>query len=105
MWNYDKPNTVRGRFKILASAEFYDDEATDETLRYCIEQDLEDAGLDVRVEHLTRDESVTPICGSLRNVSLHNVLTAFCPSCGNEINDETNHAFCGYCGKAVKWDA
>ena len=28
-------------------AEFYDNESSEETLRYCVEQDLEDAGLNV----------------------------------------------------------
>lgn len=43
----DKPNKVRGKFIVDVEAEFYDDEASDETLRYCVEQDLEDAGLNV----------------------------------------------------------
>ena len=49
-----KPNTVSGVFEVKASAEFYDDEATVETLRYIIEQDLEDAGLDVDVKVLRK---------------------------------------------------
>jgi len=34
--------TVALRLKV--TGEFYDDEASEETLRYCVEQDLEDAG-------------------------------------------------------------
>ena len=43
----DKPNKVRAKFIVDVEVEFYDDEASDETLRYCVEQDLEDAGLNV----------------------------------------------------------
>ena len=34
--------TAALQFKV--TGEFYDDEASEETLRYCVEQDLEDAG-------------------------------------------------------------
>lgn len=43
----DRPNKVRAKLIIDVESEFYDDEATTETLRYCVEQDLEDAGLNV----------------------------------------------------------
>ena len=45
----DKPNKVTATLKIVITGEFYDDEASEETLRYCVEQDLEDAGFDVEV--------------------------------------------------------
>jgi len=45
----DKPNKVTAILKIVITGEFYDDEASEETLRYCVEQDLEDAGFDVEV--------------------------------------------------------
>lgn len=41
----DKPNKIKA--KLIVEAEFYDDESSEETLRYCVEQDLEDAGLNV----------------------------------------------------------
>lgn len=43
----DKPIKVSAVLKI--TAEFYDPEATPETVRACVEQDLEDAGFDVEV--------------------------------------------------------
>lgn len=43
----DRPNKVRAKLIIDVESEFYDDEATTETLRYCVEQDLEDAGFNV----------------------------------------------------------
>lgn len=43
----DEPNTVKAKLIIEIEAEYYDDEATIETLRYCVEQDLEDAGFNV----------------------------------------------------------
>jgi hypothetical protein len=44
-----KPNKVTATLKIVITCEFYDDEASEETLRYCAEQALEDAGFDVDV--------------------------------------------------------
>ena len=41
----DKPNKIKA--KLIVEVEFYDDELSEETLRYCVEQDLEDAGLNV----------------------------------------------------------
>ncbi len=45
----DKPNKVTTTLKIVITGEFYDDEASEETLRYYAEQALEDAGFDVDV--------------------------------------------------------
>ena len=42
-----KPNKVKAKLIVEVEAEFYDDESSEETLRYCVEQDLEDAGLNV----------------------------------------------------------
>ena len=44
-----EPNKVTAVLKVVVTGEFYDDEASEETLRYCVEQDLEDAGFDVDV--------------------------------------------------------
>jgi len=41
------PNIIRARLIVDIEGEFYDDEATKETLRCCVEQDLEDAGFNV----------------------------------------------------------
>lgn len=43
----DKPNKVRAKLIVEVEAEYYDDESSEETLRYCVEQDLEDAGFNV----------------------------------------------------------
>ena len=50
----DKPNKIKATLIVKIEGEFYDDEASEETLRYCVEQDLEDAGfnvLDVSIKH------------------------------------------------------
>ena len=52
----DEPNTVTTVLKIVVTGEFYDDDATEETLRYAVEQDLEDAGFDVDVTLLKEQE-------------------------------------------------
>jgi len=43
----DKPNKIKAKLIVEVEAEFYDNESSEETLRYCVEQDLEDAGLNV----------------------------------------------------------
>ena len=43
----DKPNKVKAKLIVEVEAEFYDNESSEETLRYCVEQDMEDAGLNV----------------------------------------------------------
>ena len=45
----NEPKKVTGVLQVVVTGEFYDDEASEETLRYCVEQDLEDAGFDVDV--------------------------------------------------------
>lgn len=47
---------VTATLKVVVTGEFHDDEASEETLRYCVEQDLEDAGFDVDVELLKEQE-------------------------------------------------
>lgn len=54
----DKPNKIKAKLTVEVEAEFYDDESSEETVRYCVEQDLEDAGLnviDVSVDNTMRD--------------------------------------------------
>lgn len=43
----DKPNKVKAKLRVEVEAEFYDNESSEGTLRYCVEQDLEDAGFNV----------------------------------------------------------
>ena len=52
----DEPNKITATLKVVIAGEFYDDEASEETLRYCVEQDLEDAGFDVDVALLKEQE-------------------------------------------------
>lgn len=53
----DKPTKVTTVLKVVVTGEFYDDDATEETLRYAVEQDLEDAGFDVDVALLKEQEA------------------------------------------------
>lgn len=43
----DKPNKIKAKLIVEIEAEFYDNESSEETVRYCVKQDLEDAGLNV----------------------------------------------------------
>ena len=47
-----EPNRVTAYLKV--TAEFYDPDATPETVRACVEQDLEDAGYEVEVLNLSK---------------------------------------------------
>lgn len=58
----DEPNKITATLKVVVTGEFYDDEASEETLRYCVEQDLEDAGFDVNVELLKEQEAEKKCC-------------------------------------------
>ena len=59
----DKPNKVTTVLKVVVTGEFYDDDATEETLRYAVEQDLEDAGFDVDITLLKEQEDVNRLKG------------------------------------------
>ena len=43
----DKPNRIETTLIVKVVMEFYDDECSSETVRDCIEQDLEYAGVEV----------------------------------------------------------
>jgi len=49
-------NKITAVLKVTATIEIYDDEASEETVRYIIEQDLEDDGFDVDVALLKDQE-------------------------------------------------
>lgn len=53
----ETPNIITAILKVTVTAEFFDDEASEETVRYVIEQDLEDAGFDVDVAILKDQDS------------------------------------------------
>lgn len=97
------PNKITATMKLVVTGEFYDDEASEETLRYCIEQDLEDAGFEVDVSLLKEQEAkqVINIDDSFEGMEVGN-----CPSCNRAIVNlkigETK--FCKFCGQAVKWE-
>ena len=52
----DKQNKVKAKLIVDVEAEFYDDESSEETIRYCVEQDLEDIGYNVLDVFVARDE-------------------------------------------------
>ena len=93
----DEPNKITATLKVVITGEFYDDEASEETLRYCVEQDLEDAGFDVDVELLKEKEAVSVV----QREFMH-LLFWCCGSCGVAITH--GDKFCRNCGKVVKWD-
>lgn len=86
-----EPNKITATMKLVVTGKFYDDEASEETLRYWIEQDLEDAGFEVDVSLLKEQEAVEPTwsCGK-----------PFCGACGLRIH---HGKFCSECGKPILW--
>lgn len=99
----DELNKVTATLKVVVTGEFYDDEASEETLRYCVEQDLEDDGFDVNVELLKEQEPMQVKTDMYGN--------AYCPWCSTnrsiEMGAQRLHLgtqFCPYCGQVVKWD-
>ena len=91
MTTKETPNKITAVLKVTATAEFFGDEASEETLRYCVEQDLEDAGFEVDVSLLKEQEAVEPTwsCGK-----------PFCGACGLRIH---HGKFCSECGKPILW--
>ena len=51
-----EPRKVRAKLIVEVEAEFYDDESSEETVRYCVEQDLEDIGYNVLNVFVAGDE-------------------------------------------------
>lgn len=100
----DKPNKVTTTLKVVVTGEFYDDEATEERLRYVVEQDLEDAGFDVDVALLKEQEPVEPYTDDEGTCS--------CGNCGENVGyfpvgcstPQKLCEFCPECGKPVKWE-
>ena len=67
-------NKVTATLKVVVTVEFYEDDVSEETLRYFVEQDLEDAGFDVDVELLKeQDTELCDRCGRRRMVSKREV--------------------------------
>ena len=110
----DKPNKVTTVLKVVVTGEFYDDDATEETLRYAVEQDLEDAGFDVDVALLKDQEAVKPVEEFIKGTNCHYY---HCKRCGNIVGTvmDDKHPifpgvklqikhFCDVCGQAVKWE-
>ena len=93
----ETPNKITAVLKVTATAEFFDDEASEETVRYCVEQDLEDDGFDVDVELLKEQEAVSVVQREVMHL-----LVWCCGSCGVAITH--GDKFCRNCGQAVKWD-
>ena len=97
----DEPNKITATLKVVITGEFYDDEASEETLRYCVEQDLEDAGFDVDVE-LLKEQEPLPIQYVDQGESYPPcIYHSVCRACGGILNYPEK--FCKACGRGVIW--
>lgn len=94
-------NKVTATLKVVVTGEFYEDNVSEETLRYFVEQDLEDDGFDVDVELLKEQEAVEPRLGGTEYHAGHSSFWYRCGKCETRIN--YGDKFCRRCGQAVKW--
>ena len=86
----DKPNKIKAKLIVEVEAEFYDDESSEETLRYCVEQDLEDDGFDII------DVSIDNTMRNLR-VKIEQLVENFENGIGNRnMNDLEQGKYDGY---------
>ena len=84
------PNKVKAKLTVEVEAEFYDNESSEETLRYCVEQDLEDGGFDII------DVSIDNTIGNLR-VKIEQLVENFENGIGNRnMNDLEQGKYDGY---------
>ena len=104
----DEPNKITATLKVVVTGEFYDDDATEETLRYAVEQDLEDAGFEVDVSMMKEPEAIEPHCNARTNWyecgACHYSMTSGM-HCRSELIPAYKVGFCAKCGQAVKWNA
>lgn len=105
-----EPHKVTATLKVVVTGEFYG-EVSEESLRYFVEQAVEDDGFDVDVELLKEQEPKT----GKWILDDDDANSWECSACGGllVINDGTPHEndwhFCPYCGakldkQAVKFD-
>ena len=92
----DKPNKVTATLKVVVTGEFYDDDVTEELLRYAVEQDLEDAGFEVDVSILKELDAVKP------QLSISGMWYE-CPVCHRHLLKNGDN-YCARCGRRVKWE-
>lgn len=86
----DKPNKIKAKLTVEVEAEFYDNESSEETLRYCVEQDLEDDGFNII------DVSVDDTMRNLR-VKIEQLVENFENGIGNRnMNDLEQGKYDGY---------
>lgn len=89
----DKPQKIKATLKLKVTAELYDNDATEETLRYLVEQSLKEAGFDVDVTVFENS------CYARRALKE----TYCCGNCGKEFPaSDKKIKFCPYCGVKVK---
>jgi len=99
-----EPNKVTAVLRVVVIGEFYDDEASEETLRYCVEQDLEDAGFDVDVALLKEQEAVEPKTGHWIVLEYCANEGIYCSKCHMKIFDRLTKPkknlsqYCPHCG-------
>lgn len=97
-----EPNRIEAVLKVKIAGEFYDDDASEETLRFAVEQDLEDAGFDDVEVSVVRESEWVKMHGMMIP-ELHGYHE--CKLCGyhqDYHNRETLYPFCPLCGARMK---
>lgn len=95
----EEAKRVTATLKVVATGEFIDNEASEDTVRFLVEQYLEDSGFDVEVELLKDQEAVVHPESSCEMTYITNCC---CDLCGVQLIREDN--FCRCCGKRIEWE-
>lgn len=103
----DRPNKVRAKLIIDVEGEFYDDESTAETLRYCVEQDLEDAGFNVIDSEVFKlANKVSEQQPKTGHWKAHDTTFGrniyYCTACGRSLEILYEYDFCPICGAKME---
>lgn len=106
----EEAKKVTATLKVVATGEFFDNESSEDTVRFFVEQYLEDSGFDVEVELLKEQEPLEPTMVRIEQAGpLYH--RCYCKKCGHHVGNMINNKvadvhenFCSSCGQAVKWD-
>ena len=106
--------TVEAYLLVKAKAIFDDEESNENTVRYLVEQDLEDVGYDVEVSLQSKSEDVAPVkhgkweyhSGGNSLIYAMNPEDAYCSVCGFHVDttevDFDGYKFCPNCGADMR---
>ena len=91
-----EPNKITATLKVVTTMSFYDDDASEETVRYNVEQLLRDSGFDVDVELLKEQDPAKS------KYTPKSIYSRECCVCTEPFDRVANYF--PSCGRIVKWE-